>query len=87
MLRHFVQPRLDDWDTHLAMVEFAINNAYQESIGTTPFFLNYGQHPLTPVSAKHDSNVPAAVQFSLGVQAAVREARQALLAAQSRQKA
>jgi transposase InsO family protein len=24
MLRHFVQPRLDDWDTHLAMVEFAI---------------------------------------------------------------
>jgi transposase InsO family protein len=70
MLRHFVQPRLDDWDQHLAMVEFAINNAYQESTGNTPFFLNYGQHPLTPVSVKHDSAVPAAVQFTLGVRAA-----------------
>jgi hypothetical protein len=87
MLRHFVQPRLDDWDQHLAMVEFAINNAYQESTGNTPFFLNYGQHPLTPVSVKHDSAVPAAVQFTLGVRAALREARQLLVAAQDRQKA
>jgi hypothetical protein len=87
MLRHFVHPRLDDWDTYLAMAEFAINNSYQESVGNTPFFLNYGQHPLTPVSVKHDSAVPAAKQFSLGVQAAVREAKQLLAAAQDRQKA
>jgi hypothetical protein len=87
MLRHFVNPRLDDWDTYLAMVEFAINNPYQESVGNAPFFLNYGQHPLTPVSAKHDSTVPAAKQFSLGVQAAVRKAKQLLAAAQDRQKA
>ena len=69
------------------MAEFAINNSYQESVGNTPFFLNYGQHPLTPVSVKHDSAVPAAKQFSLGVQAAVREAKQLLAAAQDRQKA
>lgn len=87
MLRHFVHPRLDDWDTYLAMVEFAINNSYQESVCNTPFFLNYGQHPLTPVSVKHGSAVPAATQFSLGVQAAVKEAKELLVAAQNRQKA
>jgi hypothetical protein len=87
MLRHFVGPRLDDWDTFLAPVKFAINNSFQESVGNTPFFLNYGQHPLTPVSVKHDSAVPAAKQFSVGVQAAVREAKQLLAEAQSRQKA
>jgi hypothetical protein len=87
MLRHFVQPRLDDWDQHFAMVEFAINNAHQDSTGNTPFFLNYGQHTLTPVSAKHDSAVPAAIQFTLGVRAALQEARQLLVAAQDRQKA
>lgn len=36
MLRHFVHPRLDDWDTYLALVEFAINNTYQELVGTPP---------------------------------------------------
>jgi hypothetical protein len=56
-------------------------------VGNIPFFLNYGQHPLTHVSAKRDSTVPAAKQFSLGVQAAVREAKQLLDAAQDRQKA
>jgi hypothetical protein len=32
------------------MAEFAINDAYCESIGTTPFFLNYGFHPNSPAN-------------------------------------
>jgi hypothetical protein len=87
MLRHFVHTRQDDWDSHLATVEFAINNAHQESTGNTPFFLNYGQHPLTPVSAKLNSMVPAALQFTVGIHAALREAKELLAAAQDRQKA
>ena len=39
MLRHFVNPRQDDWDTLLPVLEFAINNSFQESIQGTPFFL------------------------------------------------
>ncbi len=31
MLRHYVSPTQQDWDVHLPMVEFAINNAYQEA--------------------------------------------------------
>ena len=30
MLRHYVNPRQVDWDTLLPVVEFAINNTYQE---------------------------------------------------------
>ena len=29
------------------MAEFTMNNAVNASIGETPFFLNYGKHPVT----------------------------------------
>jgi hypothetical protein len=35
MLRHYVTPTQDDWDMYLSLVEFAYNNAWQESIRTT----------------------------------------------------
>jgi len=31
MLRHYVDPHHQDWDSFLAMADFAINNAHQES--------------------------------------------------------
>ena len=63
MLRHFVKPVHDDWDEHLPMVEFAINDAWQESTHETPFVLNYGQHPLNPMSLQTHSRVPAAATY------------------------
>ena len=53
MIRHYVDPMHNDWDEHFTAAEFAINNAYQKSIGTTPFRLTYGQDPLTPVSVRY----------------------------------
>jgi len=50
MLRHYVSPLQDDWDDHLATAEFAINNSYQESVKNTPFRLNNGRDPRTPLS-------------------------------------
>jgi hypothetical protein len=38
-LRHYVAPDQSDWDQHLALIEFAINNSVNKSIGTTPFQL------------------------------------------------
>ena len=52
MLRNYIDPTHDDWDEHLTAAEFALNNAYQESIKTSPFMLNYGQNPLTPASLR-----------------------------------
>lgn len=49
MLRKYVSPTLDDWDKWLPCAEFAINNSFVKSIGTTPFYVNYGRHPTTPM--------------------------------------
>jgi hypothetical protein len=87
MLRHYISPRLNDWDELLPMAEFAVNNSWHESVQNTPFFLNYGQHPLTPVSALVDTHVPAAADYSAGVEDAIRRAKAALQSAQQRQKA
>ena len=38
VLRAYVADDHKDWDRHLACAEFAINNAWQESIQNTPFF-------------------------------------------------
>ncbi|MCG8668213.1 MAG: DDE-type integrase/transposase/recombinase, partial [Pseudomonadales bacterium] len=49
-LCHFVGPRQDEWDELLPYVEFAINNSKAAVTGHTPFFLNYGRHPITPLT-------------------------------------
>lgn len=87
MLRHYVSPTQDDWDMYLSLVEFAYNNAWQESIRTTPFMLNYGQHPLTPLNRGISRcHVPAAKDFAQSMSSILQEAKKHLLAAQNRQK-
>ena len=58
-LRHYVNDRQNDWNLLLPRVEFAINNLHQESIGTTPFHLNYGYHPTLPVDIRLSSSALA----------------------------
>ena len=86
ILRHYVGPRQDDWDERLPGVEFAINDAWQENIGNTPFMLNFGQHPLTPASMEIDTKVPAAQAFGKDLEKALARAKTLLEAAQQRQK-
>ena len=89
MLRHYVSAQHDDWDQHLAMCEFGVNNAWQESTKHTPFYLNYGRHPLTPVSHQlpRQAKNPAAQDWLREVHLALSRARQCLYAARDRQKA
>ena len=58
-LRHYVSYRQDDWDLLLPAIEFAINNQWQDSIQTTPFFLNYGYHPTLPVDIRMSNSALA----------------------------
>ena len=70
ILRAYVNPAQDDWDIHLPLVEFAINNAYQASIRTTPFFLNYGFHPRCPTHPNpNDQAKTTPVKFAAELQA------------------
>jgi hypothetical protein len=96
-LRHYVRADQSDWDEHLAMAEFAFNNAVHESTQTTPFLLNYGLTPLTPLSflmqrqAKtldaFDFQCPAAQAFTEDINKRLSTAKKWLEAAQNRQKA
>ena len=45
ILRAYGNYRQCDWDEHLPLCEFAMNDMIQESIQQTPFFANYGWHP------------------------------------------
>ena len=85
MLRHFVNTRCDDWDRYLGLAEFANNNAFHKSTGTTPFVICYGKHPLSPVQAALARDCPTAADVFVGTrQDIVRLARKCLLQAQER---
>ena len=49
MLRAYVMEFKGSWDTHLALMEFAYNNNYQDSIEMAPFEALYGRKCRTPV--------------------------------------
>ena len=59
-LRSQVSYLQDDWVRWLPLAEFAVNNATNESIQTTPFFANYGFHPCLGFEPVEPSSRPAA---------------------------
>lgn len=87
-LRHYVSPTQDDWDTHLTLIEFAINNSLNKSIGTSPFQL-WTPHVLREPSniAVLQSKVPQAASYVQEMRARLQRARSCLLKARDRQKA
>ena len=90
-LRHYIAPDQKDWDEWLSMAEYVINDSYQESIKCTPFELNYGEHPLNPLSLRskmvsREFQLPSAQAFFARMSNAVHKARTALKQAQDRQK-
>ena len=54
-LRVYANGRKDDWESHLTLAEFAIDNA-ASTLGDNlmPFFINRGAHPRLPLSPPHD---------------------------------
>ena len=92
MLRHYVNPRQNNWDELLSCADFAVNNAYQASTQDTPFYLNYGKHPRLPsdltLSSERKKAVKdaKAVDFIGNIEKAVAKAKVCLQAAQQRQK-
>ncbi|KAJ9512384.1 hypothetical protein QJQ45_012998 [Haematococcus lacustris] len=87
MLRHYILPTQIDWPRHLAFAEFAINNSWQESIQSTPFLVNYGQSPITPVLHKlpRPCLSPSAESFAKKWEHEVKHAQECMRVAQDRQ--
>lgn len=86
MVRNYVGGKQDDWDEYLAAAEFAINNSYHASIGTTPFRLWSGRDPNLPVTVQKSKHPNAAV-FADKMVKGLADAKKCLEAAKQRQKA
>ena len=90
VLRHFVSPNMIDWDHHLCMAQFAMNSAWHETTQQTPFYLNHGRAPKTPLDIllPHRPVIdnPASCTFAERLQQIVAKARKFTLAAQQRHK-
>jgi transposase InsO family protein len=54
ILRHYINYHHDNWENFLPLVEFAMNNSPSRTTGFTPFYLNYGINPHTPLSLVAD---------------------------------
>ena len=89
VLRAYVSDRHTDWDKRLAAAEFAINNAPSASTGESPFYLNYGFHPLTPATVDlptpDNARSQAASEFVARMNKDLAAAKAALKTAQERQ--
>lgn len=88
-LRHYVNPTQSDWDEHLPMVEFAINDSKNASIGTTPFKLNYTwdvKLPPGPQMRRGNARSERAVEYARAMRERLQRAKELLRAAQDRQK-
>ena len=58
MLRVYCKSGKNGWEAQLPWLEFAYNDADQESTGRSPFFLNYGENPSRPLSTLFSSTSP-----------------------------
>jgi hypothetical protein len=86
MMRSYISPSQREWNELLPLVEFAINNSWQEAVQSTPFFLNYGYHPLTPADAGLPVRVPGAAKYVRDLEQIVKDARRKWAEAQERMK-
>lgn len=86
-LRAHVSSRQDQWDKHLHLVKFAINNSKSQTAGLTPFFMSTNLHPRTMLTAPAtDLTVPAAQDFLQARAQLLEDARHHALQAQNRQR-
>ena len=67
-LRAYVSVHQTDWENHLTAIEFAYNESDHAGTGFSPFYLEYGYHPLTPTAiaagapSARPTNVPAVLK-------------------------
>ena len=78
---------MGDWDTHLSHVQVAMNDAWQESVQETCFFLNRTRYPKSPLTVGPPIgpviNSPAG-EFADHICSLIATIRRCMLAAQQR---
>jgi len=83
-LRAFVGKEQDNWVALLPMAEFAYNNSVTAGNGMSPFYANYGFHPVTMDPATTGPLNPASTVYAHWMHTVHDESRKGLEAAQER---
>lgn len=86
ILRKMVNEEQTNWASLLPLVEFAYNNAEQESIHMSPFMANYGYNPNIQPKENHIHKVPSAEKRIKNIKRGLELAKKAMKEAQQRQK-
>jgi hypothetical protein len=87
VLRHFIDGNHTNWEELLPLAAFAMNNAISSSTRETPFFLNHGTHPNTPVTLSlPEVQLPTLDAVFQDMGSTLSRIKELLRAAQDRQK-
>jgi hypothetical protein len=90
-VRSFVGDDQKDWDTHLPLLELALNSTKQSSTGESPFMMMYGREAVLPVDVQLQTPIATAANPAVGaLQKKMKEiwerARKCIEKAQARQR-
>jgi hypothetical protein len=77
-LRSFVNHEQDDWVNLLPMAEFAYNNSVTTATGLSPFYANFGFHPMATNAAAANSLNPTSTVYAHWMHTVDEKARKAL---------
>ena len=87
VLRNFLAQSRRSWDELLPFAQFCINNTVSASTGATPFMLNFGRHPRTPITNQIPAtSLPVLETIFVNQHHALRRVRLLLQSASDRQK-
>jgi hypothetical protein len=86
-LRSYISPTQDDWDKHLPMIEFTLNNSVSAATGVTPFSLNGLESPRTFAELDLNLRAPKADRTMRALHERIELAKQCMRGAQERNKA
>jgi hypothetical protein len=87
VLRHFIDGEHQNWEDLLPMVAFAMNNSRSSTTGETPYYLNHGAHPNTPITlAVPEGKLPSLDVIFTDLDSTLIRVRELLKSAQDRQK-
>ena len=81
------EPR--DWDDLCPVIEFSLNSHPNRSTGFSPFYLNFGYHPVTPadlLTCEDESSVESVSRFTQRLHSIFAKAKEHLHVAQEQQR-
>jgi Chromo (CHRromatin Organisation MOdifier) domain len=86
LLRCYATGHPNNWDDLLAMAELSYNSHVQASTGKSPFYANYGRHPVMPIDLELPAERQSVETLVQNIRTALQEVKDKLSVSQERQR-